>query len=258
LNANSPTTDANKDPMQRLSPFLFVAVLACAKPASTPVTASPAAGAPPMPGAIVWSRASAEHKALFLQTYHAAEAELEQRARALQRGTWAVILDADETVLDNSVYQQERAQLGLPYTSESWNAWVRRIAATALPGAASFTKRVHDLGGRVVIVTNRDAAVCPETRENLRRVEISADLVLCAPPGQSDKNIRFRAVEAGTSTASVPALQVVMYVGDNIQDFPNLGQNTRFADDSAFTEFGRRYFLLPNPMYGSWERNPIP
>jgi 5'-nucleotidase (lipoprotein e(P4) family) len=211
-----------------------------------------------MPGAIVWSRASAEHRALFLQTYRAAEAELEQRGRNLPRGNWAVVLDADETVLDNSVYQQERAQAGLGFTPQSWNAWVRRGAATALPGAAHFTKRAQELGGRVVIVTNRDAEVCAATRDNLRRVEIPTDLVLCAPPGQSDKNIRFRAIEAGTAAPSVPAMRVVMYVGDNIQDFPNLGQESRAGTDTAFAEFGRSYFLLPNPMYGSWERNPLP
>jgi 5'-nucleotidase (lipoprotein e(P4) family) len=193
-----------------------------------------------------------------LQVYHDAQVELERRASASPRGTWAVILDADETVLDNSIYQQERAQIGAAFTNESWNAWVRRVAATALPGAIAFTRRVHDLGGRVAIVTNRAEEVCAETRDNLRRVDIQADIVLCAPPGQSDKNIRFRAVQSGSASSATGPLQVLMYVGDNIQDFPNLTQDLRLAGDSAFSEFGRSYFLLPNPMYGSWERNPIP
>jgi 5'-nucleotidase (lipoprotein e(P4) family) len=237
-------------------------VLACARPASTtgsvPVPASSGPATAPLPSAIVWSRASAEHRALFLQVYRAAEAAVDRQATTLPRGSWAVVLDADETVLDNSIYQQERAQLGAGFTPDSWTAWVKRGAASALPGAVPFIRKVHDAGGRVVIVTNRGEDVCTETRDNLRRVEIQADLVLCAPAGQSDKNIRFRAIEAGTASSSVPSLRVVMYVGDNIQDFPNLGQSARLGADGAFAQFGRSYFLLPNPMYGSWERNAVP
>jgi 5'-nucleotidase (lipoprotein e(P4) family) len=183
---------------------------------------------------------------------------LDRRAVSLPRGSWAVVLDADETVLDNSVYEQERGRLGAGFTPESWTAWVKRIAATALPGAVPFIRKVHDVGGRVVIVTNRGEDVCAETRDNLRRVEIQADLVLCAPSGQSDKNLRFRAIESGAASPTVPALRIVMYVGDNIEDFPSLTQAIRLGSDSAFAEFGRTWFLLPNPMYGSWERNPIP
>ena len=242
----------------RLAFILCCALLACTPPATTSVASSPAPATQALPTAIAWSRASAEHRALFLQVYRAAEAELERRAPASPRGTWAVVLDADETVLDNSVYQQERARLDSGYTTQSWNAWVRRVAATALPGAVAFTRKVHALGGRVAIVTNRAEEVCAETRDNLRRVDVEADMVLCVPPGVSDKNIRFRAIESGTAAASVPGLRILMYVGDNIQDFPNLTQDLRLGGDGGFDGFGRTYFLLPNPMYGSWERNPVP
>lgn len=240
--------------MRRISFILCCAVLACARPHSGSVATAPAT----TPKEIAWTRGSAEHRALFLQVYRAAEAELARRAPGMQAGTWAVVLDADETVLDNSLYQLERARIGAGYSSDSWAAWVRRKEATALPGAISFTRKVHQLGGRVVIVTNRTEDVCAETRDNLRQVDLQADMVLCAPPNQSDKNIRFRAVESGTASPAAAALRIVMYVGDNIQDFPNLGQDVRLAGDTAFAEFGKTYFLLPNPMYGSWERNPVP
>jgi 5'-nucleotidase (lipoprotein e(P4) family) len=210
------------------------------------------------PASLVWSRASAEHRALFLQVYRAATAQVETRAAGLTPGTWAVILDADETALDNSIYQQERARIGERYTAESFEAWARRGAATALPGVVSFTSRVRALGGRVVFVTNRAESVCPETRANLERVGVIADLVLCQPPGPSDKNPRYRAVAAGTPPSTLPPLNVIAWIGDNIQDFPALRQDVRLAADSAFSEFGRSYFLLPNPMYGSWERNTLP
>jgi 5'-nucleotidase (lipoprotein e(P4) family) len=134
-----------------------------------------------------------------------------------------------------------------------------RGAAAALPGAPEFTRRAHELGGRVVIVTNRDEPQCDATRANLQRVAIAADAVLCRTDlSNSFKDTRFEAVAAGAPPSPLPALRVVMWVGDNIQDFPRLRQDVRSASDSAFAEFGDRFIVLPNPMYGSWERNPLP
>ncbi len=221
-----------------------------AAPGPAPVDTS---GLPP---AIRWTRTSAEHRALFLETYRTAKEQLREMSVAVQPGTWAVILDADETVLDNSEYQKEMAKQGLSFTPDSWNAWVRREEAPALPGAADFIRFARELGGRVVIVTNRDDAVCPETRQNLQKVQIRVDLVLCKPPGQGDKNPRFQAVEQGTTSGDLPALDVLMWIGDNIQDFPGLDQDIRTKDADAFGLFGRSWILLPNPMYGSWQQNP--
>ena len=168
-----------------------------------------------------------------------------------------MIMDADETILDNSEYQKERASLGLGYTQESWTAWVRREAADTLPGAAAFIRLVRDLGGRVAVVTNRYDYECGDTRDNLVRLVVEVDLLLCRPSAAaSDKGPRFRAVADGTADAGVPAMEVLLWVGDNIQDFPGLTQAARSAGDPVLAEFGRRYVVLPNPMYGSWERNP--
>ena len=251
---------------RRLRPLLaavLAAPLACASGVATTTRPSPdatvaAAAADTAFPSIRWTRSSAEHRAIFLQTYRLATEELERRAAGRAAGTWAVILDADETVLDNAQYQQERARAGLGYTDESWNAWVRREAATALPGASEFVARVRALGGRAVIVTNRDASVCDPTRANLRALGVAVDAVLCREPGPSDKNPRFRAVQAGAAPSPLPALAVVMWVGDNIGDFPGLSQAIRTEPATAFAEFGRTYVVLPNPMYGSWERNPLP
>jgi predicted secreted acid phosphatase len=131
------------------------------------------------------------------------------------------------------------------------------MAAPALPGAAAFVAEVRRLGGHVVIVTNRDVAVCDATRANLSSIGINAAAVLCQPPGPSDKNPRFEAVARGGAADGLPPLRVVMYIGDNVRDFPGLTQAIRTAPASAFDEFGRSWFLLPNPMYGSWESNPV-
>lgn len=212
-----------------------------------------------IPASVRWYRASAERRASYLQAYRLATSVLERRAAGLANGSWAVILDADETVIDNSPYQQELARLRSTFDAATWNAWVMRGAAAALAGAPEFTRRVHDLGGRVVIVTNREDAQCDATRANLRRVAIVADEVLCkTDPANSFKDARFEAVERGTPPSTLPPLRVVMWVGDNIQDFPRLRQDLRTESDSAFAEFGDRFFVLPNPMYGSWERNAVP
>lgn len=203
-------------------------------------------------------RTAAEHRALFVQVYRAASDRVRELAATRAAGTWAVILDADETILDNSTYQRRRAAEGLGFSPETWDGWVREAQATALPGAADFLTLVRSLGGRIAIVTNRDDIVCAETRRNIDAVGLATDVVLCRVNGLSDKNPRFDAVREGRAASGLGPLDVVMWLGDNIQDFPALSQDLRRAPDDAFARFGRTYFVLPNPMYGSWERLPVP
>ncbi len=208
------------------------------------------------PESIRWTRESAEHRALLLQVYRAATAHVEREAAARAPGTWAVVLDADETVLDNSLYQLERARAGKPFDAESWRAWCARREAVPLPGAQAFLARVRSLGGKVAIVTNRTVSECPDTEAVFRAHGLAYDAMLCKPDGgPSDKGPRFEAVARGTTPGGLPPLDVVAFVGDNIQDFPGLSQALRKETDEAFAPFGARFFVLPNPMYGSWERN---
>ena len=228
-----------------------------AAPAQPPQAPTQPPQAPAGPSnAIRWARASAEHRAVFLQVYGAARAHVEREAAQRPGGGWAVVLDADETVIDNSLYQLERERAGLPFDGPSWRAWTKRREALPQPGAQAFLARVRELGGRIAIVTNRTESECPDTEAVFRANGLVYDVMLCKPDGgSSDKNPRFEAVLRGTTPAGLPALEVVAFVGDNIQDFPGLGQAIRNEGDSAFAAFGARYFVLPNPMYGSWERN---
>ena len=237
--------------MLRPTLFLAAAVLSgCVSMAPAAVVAPRGAE---QPLAVRWTRTSAEHDAAFEQTYRLAGERLRAVADTL-RGDWGVILDADETVLDNSLYQRERAALGLDFTAESWDAWVRRSEATALPGAVAFTNLVAALGGRAVIVTNRSEATCDVTRATLAVRGVEAAAVLCQTAASGDKNARFADVQQGR-VPGLPALAIAMWVGDNIQDFPELTQATW---SPAAGLFGSRYWMLPNPMYGSWTRNQDP
>ena len=165
-----------------------------------------------------------------------------------------MVLDADETLLDNSTYQNERAARGEGYSMQSWTAWVKRREAAAVPGAIAFTKHVHEVGGVVAVVTNRSDAECPDTKANLQALGVVYDVVLCRPDaGTWDKRPRYRALASGK--AGIMPAEIVAYVGDNIQDFPGLNQQVRHRSDAAFRDFGMRFFVIPNPMYGSWERH---
>lgn len=228
---------------------------ACAPPPALRPTPVPAASAARRD--IHWFRSSAEYRGIALEIYRTAGDRLPELSRGIARGSWAVILDADETVLDNSKHERDLADRNEVYTETGWTAWVRERAAGAVPGAVEFTKRVHDLGGRVAIVTNRADSLCAPTRDNLKTIGVAADVVLCKTDVSTDKNPRFVRVQNGSAAAGLPALTVVAWVGDNIQDFPNLTQAVRTLS-GGYADFGVKYFLLPNPMYGSWEKNPEP
>lgn len=252
---------------KRWSLVLVVALAGCrtagpSAPAPAPVPSAPpatAAAAAPgeapfhAPEAIRWVRDSAEHRAIFLQIYRAALEHVEREAAGRAAGTWAVVLDADETVIDNSLYQLERAKLGLGFDRMSWHAWTARREAGAQPGAFAFLSRVRALGGKIAIVTNRAQSECPDTEAVFRKHDLAYDVILCMPDrGPSDKNPRFAAVALGETAAGREPLEILAFLGDNIRDFPSQSQALREKDDAAFAEFGDRYFVLPNPMYGSW------
>jgi 5'-nucleotidase (lipoprotein e(P4) family) len=240
--------------------FLLVGAAGCRSAATTSRPAATMPAPPPAtrtagdPDSIRWVRDAAEYRAAVLQIYRDATGRVELEARARTAGTWAVVLDADETVLNNATYQLERARQGLAFTPDSWAAWVRRREATPVPGAAAFLDRVHALGGRIAIVTNRLQSECADTIAVFELHRLMYDTMLCRQDGTpSDKNPRFEAVATGQTPAGTTPIEIVAFIGDNILDFPKLTQALKAGGDAAFADFGIRYFLIPNPMYGSWQ-----
>lgn len=241
------------------SALLLAALAACrtaAPPVAHPATAAPAqpAPAPAEPDSIRWVRGAAEYRAAVLQTYRLATAQIEKDAAGRPAGSWAVVLDADETIISNLTYQAERAKAGLPYSGESWAAWVKRREATPIPGAAAFLARVRALGGKIAVVTNRLRSECDDTIAVFTAHALVYDAMLCRPNGTpSDKNPRFEQVRTGTAPSIGVPVTILAFVGDNIQDFPALAQSVKEKGDAGFADFGVRYWVLPNPMYGSWQ-----
>jgi 5'-nucleotidase (lipoprotein e(P4) family) len=233
-----------------LCALVIVTTTACASAPARPAASTAA----PSTTATTWVERSAEYAAAVLQTYRHATTLIESAALNHRSGTWAVVLDADETIVTNLAYQLERERAGLGYSPESWSAWVRRREAVPLPGAAGFLARVRTLGGRIAIVTNRLVSECADTEAVFRTHQLVFDAMLCRPDGTpSDKNPRFAQVAAGAWPGATGPLEVVAFVGDNIQDFPSLTQAIRGQGEAGYAAFGVRWFIVPNPMYGSWQ-----
>lgn len=236
---------------------VLVALVGIGCRSAAPIAPAPSpapAAAPVTPDSIRWVRDAAEYPASVAQVYRTAAAQVESAARGRSAGTWAVILDADETIISNVTYQLERARQGLAYSPASWSQWVRRREATPLPGAGAFLARVRALGGRIAVVTNRLQSECADTIAVFERYQLAYDAMLCRQDGTpSDKNPRFEAVAAGQTPAGSSPLEVLAFIGDNVQDFPRLGQSVKQQGDAGLALFGVRYFVIPNPMYGSWQ-----
>lgn len=254
-----------------------------AAPAQTPLAPVSPAHVAPAPGdvsreqlhALLWMQASAEYRALAAQTWRLAterlpalaapgSAALEQAGMDPQRLAslpTAVIVDLDETVLDNTYYQARMTRERRDYDDPSWNAWIEEAAATAVPGAVEFLRAAAAAGHRVFYVTNREcqpagADACPQkaaTARNLRALGLPfADdpeaLLLRGERAEwrgSDKSVRRAWLGE--------RYRIVLLGGDDLRDFVDRPVYEARRDELA-PLFGTRWFLLPNPMYGSWER----
>jgi 5'-nucleotidase (lipoprotein e(P4) family) len=240
--------------MDRRQLLLCALAIATTTACASAPARSVASAVAPATTATTWVERSAEYVATVLQAYRHATTQVESATLNHRSGTWAVVLDADETVITNLAYQLERERAGLGYSPESWSAWVRRREAAPLPGATAFLMRVRALGGRIAIVTNRLVSECADTEAVFRAHQLVFDVMLCRPDGTpSDKNPRFAEVAAGTWPGAPGPLEIVAFVGDNIQDFPSLTQAILGQGEAGYAAFGVRYFILPNPMYGSWQ-----
>jgi 5'-nucleotidase (lipoprotein e(P4) family) len=199
-----------------------------------------------LPNDIRWIRQSIEYRALCEQLFRQATVAILRKVKTEKNSdNLAVVVDLDETVLDNSLYQVERWKAGLSFTQDSWSEWVNREEAGLVPGAMEFLKAVRKKGVRVVFVSNRMNKNLEPTRRNLLALEVLApnDLFLLRLDKDDVKEVRRREVNEGKARMKkVGPLKVVGYVGDQMGDFPS-GQAK---------EFGKTSFLLPNPMYGKW------
>ena len=199
-----------------------------------------------LPNDIRWIRQSTEHRTLCEQLFRQATVAIIRKVKTEKNSdNLAVVVDLDETVLDNSLYQVERWKAGLSFTQDSWSEWVNREEAGLVPGAKEFLTALRKEGVRVVFLSNRMNHNLEPTRENLRLLGVldPDDLFLLRLDKNDLKEVRRKEVTDGTGRMKkIGPLNVIGYVGDQMGDFPS-GQKK---------EFGKTNFLLPNPMYGKW------
>ena len=259
----SRPADRSSSPLPACAGLLAaLAVAACA-------ARSPAPGPVPALDATVWVQTSAGWEAAARQTYRLARRELDRALADSSRNALpdppdgyrgrppAVILDVDETVLDNAPYQARLVRSGREFSPESWAVWVREEAAEPVPGALAFTRSAREHGVAVFYVTNRDHRLEPATRANLRArgfpLEGEGDHLLTEGEREgwgSDKASRRAHVARDH--------RVLLLVGDDLNDFVSGARASteayRRLRERHADRFGRDWFMLPNPTYGTWER----
>lgn len=236
-------------------------------PAPAPATRPAVRDTHEMLSAVLWVQTSAEYRFLCEGVYASARDGLD---KALADKTWtavleqtgdfsnlppAVIMDIDETVLEHSFYQAELVKRGISPVSRMWRDCVATYCMPAVPGALEFIKYARSKGITVFFVTNRELELQNDTRRNLMQLGVelpeTPDTLLVAgeqPGWTADKSSR-RAFVAKTH-------RILMQFGDDFGDFlagANNSTERRFELAGAQREmWGRRWFLLPNPLTGSW------
>jgi 5'-nucleotidase (lipoprotein e(P4) family) len=207
---------------------------------------------------IAWVKASDAYKCCVQQAYSNAMNRLQELAKGEKPGTWCAVLDADETIISNVQFQAELQASEKNYSSSAWNEWCLREDATALPGAGEFCSLVKELGGKVIIITNRKNPPLKEaTEKNITALGIPYDVCLLREgPYQWDrsKEMRRKDVERGDVKTlpegmKLAPLKILMRVGDQTHDLYN-SKKLSFKD--VRDRFATDLVIIANPMYGGW------
>lgn len=200
----------------------------------------------------LWMQHSLEVKILQEQQYRNAAKKLKENLNELSgEKRPAIILDIDETVLDNSPYEARLIRDGVKYTEESWGEWVEERSAELIPGVQEFLLEAERLGVEVFYVSNRSIRHLEYTIENLRAFNLPGidDSRVLLKEEYPDKTERRNSIKAN--------YEVILYIGDQLSDFieGQDGFQQDMADYKAMMDYTLKYFvMLPNPMYGSFEK----
>lgn len=204
---------------------------------------------------LLWMRTSAEYRALAYQGYNVAINAVKMAVTdpSHQRKPLAIVLDADETVVDNTKLMGESIVNGNGrFDAPWWRQAVHQGKSQAMPGAVEFLNEVHKQGVEIFYVSNRYAPVNYDaTVQNFKALgfpSVDKDHVLLFEK-DSDKQPRFDMI--------AKKYYVVVYMGDNAGDFPIGTKGKTLAERNAIIDnhkedFGTTFVVFPNPAYGSW------
>jgi 5'-nucleotidase (lipoprotein e(P4) family) len=218
-----------------------------------PVYNSSSENQDPLLLSVLWFQRSGEMKALYYQGYNIAKKSLTEKLRNNESVKLkAVIMDIDETVLDNSPLEAYQAINNVPFSDHLWKKWVYEAEAKPCPGALEFTQFAESLNVEVFYISNREI---PDefnpTLQNLINLGFPfADSIhLVLKDGAGSKESRRQSI--------AEKYDILILIGDNLADFDAVFDNRE--DDPCFNavksrekSFGSDYIILPNPMYGPW------
>lgn len=203
--------------------------------------------------AVLWQQHSGEYRALAFQAYNFAKLSLKEALWEQANGKPnCVVVDVDETVLDNSPFQGYEIKKGLSFDLKDWQQWTSLGVADTVPGAFAFLKFAASKNVEVFYVTNREKEEHEGTLKNLQKYGFpnADDTHLLLKDTTSDKEPRRQQI--------LSKYNILLYCGDNLSDFSNMfyreGKKTNEQVNGAQSLFGTKFIVLPNPMYGDWEK----
>ena len=191
-----------------------------------------------LPNDIRWVVKSKEYNMLCKQIYKEA---MVKTKKIYSKKNQAVIMDLDETILNNSIYQVENFKKGESFNMQSWAKWVNRSEATLVPGAKEYIELLRALNIQLIFISNRMDERVDATQENLKNLGIFSDkdIYLLRLDKEDKKYVRRKEVLMGTNRMSPHgSFEVIVHIGDAMGDF----QKGEVKNN----------FILPNPMYGKW------
>jgi len=198
-----------------------------------------------LPNDVRWVVSSSEYKQLCEQVYDHATYVCKIKSGFYKSSTMfktpAIVMDLDETVLDNSQYQVELFEKGEKFNMQSWSKWVIREEAELVPGSKKFIDFIRSLDVQIIFISNRMHERLDATKSNMKKLDVleNNDIFLLRLDKKDTKNIRRQEVLNGNNRMEqYSSFDIMAYIGDASGDFPDDG-NTNF-------------FILPNPMYGKW------
>lgn len=246
--------------IRRAAPRLWLGaaflILTCSLSA-TAQTNQPPADNGYVEGAVLWQQSSGERRALSYQTFALARMKLDRDLRVNRhlRKPRAVIVDLDETILDNGIYEGMLLKNRVNHNEKDFTDWIDRAEATAVPGALEFLRYAASRGVRVFYITNRNDVQKQGTATNLKKLGFpnvnEKTLLVQTDPKASSKEPRRQSVGA--------KYRIVLLMGDDLNDFARVFEDSKTVDsriaaaDQFREEFGKQFILLPNAMYGNWE-----
>lgn len=201
---------------------------------------------------VLYIQTAAEYRALCYQTFNYAKLQLDNYLKRMNMSKrYAIVVDIDETVLDNSPHAAQSILDATNYPV-GWTEWINRADAKPIPGSLEFLNYASKNGVDVFYISNRKDELRKPTLVNLRETGF---------PNVEDKFLLLRTSISGKEPRREivkETHEIIMLFGDNLNDFlpvfEKKGINERFdLVDKYEKEFGSIFFMLPNPSYGDWE-----